>query len=336
MFLNLVKQRVRRTRFTLEAVSRGEGMGADIPHGPRAAYRVIISLATLLEAFRRLSSRGDRVKLEEQVHEAASLISKSRRLVAFYGAGVSEESGIPTFRDPGGLWDRFDPLELGGGDIFTSMFTGASIPQAAVDFVSEMVTVLERARPNAGHYALGELERMGILRSVITQNIDNLHREGGNSRVIEVHGNLFRLACLACGRKIQLEREELFSLGRELVELMRKGDLPEIIKLVSRCPCGGICRLDVVGFGEPVQDMSLAVSEAQNADLLLILGTSGMVYPAAYVPEYAKKAGARIIEINATGCCFPTIVDVGIIGKSGEILPLIVERVKDIKSFNIF
>lgn len=274
---------------------------------------------------------------KELINEAALIIGRSRRLVAFSGAGVSEESGIPTFRDPGGLWDRFDPLELGGGDIFTSMFSGTSIPQAAVDFVSEMVAVLERAQPNPGHYVLGELEKMGILRSVITQNIDNLHRDGGNTKVIEVHGNLFRLVCLACGTKTLLSRDELFDLGRELVKLMMLGDLEAIIKLVSRCPsCGGACRLDVVGFGEPVQDMGLAMSEARESDTLLILGTSGMVYPAAYIPEQAKKTGSKLIEINATGIYFKDMVDVGIVGKSGEVLPPILERVKDIKSFEVF
>jgi len=299
--------------------------------------RAIISLAALLNESSLWIPGVIAVSEKELIEEAASIISRSRRLVAFSGAGVSEESGIPTFRDPGGLWDRFDPLELGGGDIFTSLFSGASIPQAAVDFVAEMVAVLEKAQPNPGHYALGELEKMGILKSVITQNIDNLHREGGNTRVIEVHGNLFRLACMVCGTKLQLGREELFAMGRELVALMMRGDLQEIIKLVSRCPsCGGACRLDVVGFGEPVQDMGLAMGEARDSDALLILGTSGMVYPAAYIPEHAKKTGAKLIEINATGCYFPDLVDVGIVGKTGEILPPIVERVKDFKSFNIF
>jgi NAD-dependent deacetylase len=299
----------------------------------RACYHIS---RTLLELHYHCVYRVIALKQEDLINEAASIIARSRRLVAFSGAGVSEESGIPTFRDPGGLWDRFDPLELGGGDIFTSMFSGASIPQAAVDFVSEMVAVLERARPNPGHYALGELERMGILRSVITQNIDNLHREGGNTRVIEVHGNLFRLVCMACGNKILLEREELFAMGKELVGLMLRGDLQGIIKLVSKCPCGGPCRLDVVGFGEPVQDMGLAMGEARESDTLLILGTSGMVYPAAYIPEHAKKTGSKLIEINATGCCFQGLADVGIVGKSGEIMPLVMERVKDIKSFDIF
>jgi len=268
---------------------------------------------------------------DRSITEAASLINQAKCLVAFSGAGVSEESGIPTFRDPGGLWDRFDPYELGGGDIFSAMFRGSGIPRSAVDFVSEMVSVLERASPNPGHLALGELEGMGILRSVITQNIDNLHREAGNTLVIEVHGNLFRLACLVCGNKIYLGREELFSMGRKLVELMRESDLQGIIGLVSRCACGGVCRLDVVGFGEPVQDMPLAISEARGSDLFLILGTSGAVYPAAYLPEHAKKAGAKLIEINATGCYFPDIVDIGIIGKTGDVLPRVVDRVKELR-----
>ena len=263
--------------------------------------------------------------------EAGSLINRANHLVAFSGAGVSEESGIPTFRDPGGLWDRFDPYEVGGGDIFSSLFGGSGVPHGAVDFVSEMLAVLKKAGPNPGHRALGELEALGILTSVITQNIDNLHREAGNSQVIEVHGNIFRLVCLMCGAKQLLERDELFRLGDELVGYMKRGDLEGLIKLASRCPCGGVCRLDVVGFGEPVQDMPEAIDEAKATDLLLILGTSGAVYPAALLPTYAKKAGAKIIEINATGCYFQDLVDIGIIGKTGDVLPAIVERIRELR-----
>ncbi len=272
------------------------------------------------------------VRLDELVEEAAAIICGARELVAFTGAGVSEESGIPTFRDPGGLWDRFDPYEVGGGDVFTSILRGGGVPSSAATFVSEMLAVLEKAHPNPGHMALGELEEMGILRSVITQNIDNLHREAGNSTVIEVHGNIYRLACLSCGEKLYLSREELFPLGWRLVECMRRGDLQGIIEIASRCTCGGICRIDVVAFGEPVQDMDIAVQEARRADVFLILGTSGTVYPAAYLPEYAKKVGARLIEINATGCYFSGLVELGIVGKTGEVLPRIVARVRELSS----
>jgi NAD-dependent deacetylase len=280
----------------------------------------------------RESGEKSDVSIEEEIERAALLVSRAKRVVAFTGAGVSEESGIPTFRDPGGLWDRYDPYEMGSGDIFTSIFGGSGVPGGVMSFITEMIEVLEKARPNPGHLALGELEKMGILRSVITQNIDNLHAEAGNSTVIEVHGNVFRLACLNCGGKTLLPREDFFTLGRELERLLASADLAGIIRLASRCACSGVCRPDVVGFGEPVQDMPLAKREAKNCDLMLILGTSGAVYPAAYVPEYAKKAGARIIEINATACFFQELVDVGIIGKTGEILPRIVERVKELVS----
>jgi len=278
----------------------------------------------------RPGSEEERVAqdLEALIERAAAVIGEATDLVAFTGAGISAESGIPTFRDPGGIWDRYDPYELGGGSVFSALYRAQGVNEGLVSFVTEMLDVLEKAHPNPGHLALGELERMGILRSVITQNIDNLHREAGNTRVIEVHGNIFRLACLSCGKRIHLDRREFFTLGRELESLMRRGDLEGLLKLASRCPCGGVCRLDVVGFGEPVQDMPIAVREAQAADVLLILGTSGAVYPAAYIPEYAKKAGATLVEINATGCYFQELVDVAIVGKTGEILPRIVERVR--------
>lgn len=265
------------------------------------------------------------------IEKAAEIISKSERMVAFSGSGVSEESGVPTFRDPGGLWDRFDPGELMGGDLFTAIFDGSGASSTAVDFLTEMVAVLKAARPNPGHLALAELERMGILKTVITQNIDNLHREAGNTHIITLHGSVYRLACLNCGNRFYVEREELHSMGDELVALLGQSDLEGVVKLASRCECGGLCRLDVVAFGEPVQDLGQAVYESKTSDCLLVLGTSGEVYPANTLPEHARRAGARIIEINATGSCFSKLVDVAIVGKTGQILPVIVEKVKEIR-----
>ena len=268
---------------------------------------------------------------EISILEAANLISQAEKLVAFSGSGVSAESGIPTFRDPGGLWDRYDADELGGGDVFGSLLSG-NIPAAAVDFISEMIKVLEQAHPNPGHLALAELEDMGILRTVITQNIDNLHSEAGNTNVIEVHGNAYRLACLSCGAKMYLNRDELFSMGWEMVELMRNNDLPGIIQIMTRCYCGGISRLDVVGFGEPVQDLPEAIYETQMSDVFLILGTSGVVWPAASLPGHAKRVNAKLIEINANEICFPSIVDISILGRTGEVLPEIVKSVRSLRS----
>ena len=265
------------------------------------------------------------------IEEAAMLISGAGRLVAFSGAGVSEESGIPTFRDPGGLWDRYNPSEIGSGDIFAEALSGSPIPDATFQFVSEFISCFEKTGPNPGHEALGRLEEMGILRAVITQNIDNLHREAGNSNVIEVHGNVYRLACMMCRNSVVLDRDEFLCAGRDLIECLGKNDLAGLIKLASRCNCGGVYRLDVVNFGEPVQDLPRAVLEAKNCDLMLILGTSGVVWPAATLPGHAKKAGAKLVEINATDCCFPDITDVGIVGKTGEILPRIVELVRGMR-----
>lgn len=264
-------------------------------------------------------------------NHAAKLISGARRLVAFSGAGVSEESGIPTFRDPGGLWERYDPDDLGGGDIFSLLTSDSGAPDATSRFISEFLDRFEKTAPNPGHVALKELEDMGILSAVITQNIDNLHRQAGNSNVIEVHGNVFRLACTSCRSKFILEREEFLSLGRDLLAFLNSGDMAGLVKLASRCPCGGVCRLDVVGFGEPVQEMPQAALEAQDCDVMLILGTSGVVWPAASLPARARSAGARLIEINATSCCFRDIIDVGIVGKTGEVLPGIVELVRGLR-----
>lgn len=269
------------------------------------------------------TATGERSRIEY----AAELVSAAGNLVAFTGAGVSQESGIPTFRDPGGLWDRYDPMELGTGDIFSELMSGR-INDATIGFMSEILSCFETAAPNPAHLALGELQKMGILRSVITQNIDDLHREAGNTRVIEVHGNLQRLVCLKCGNKYPLDREEFLSVGHELILSLQAGNLAGVVELVSRCYCGGMCRLDVVGFGEPVQDMLRAAQESRSCDVMLILGTSGVVWPAASLPGQAKSAGAKLVEINATECCFPDLVEVGIIGRAGEVMPMILELVR--------
>lgn len=263
--------------------------------------------------------------MEGQLNEVASILAGAKNLVAFTGAGVSEESGIPTFRDPGGLWDRFDPDQLGtGGDLLSLV---SSLSGEGRQFLQEMLTTFEQAKPNPGHLALAKLEQLGILRSVITQNVDNLHWEAGNTKVIEVHGNLYRFRCLACGRRIKLAKEELLSLMRRIVE-MEELDLSSLASLIPKCQCGGITRIDAVGFGEPVQDFPEAEREASTCDVMLVLGTSGVVIPAAFLPGYAKSAGAKVIEINATGSYFPQVADFEIVEKTGEALPAIVEAAR--------
>lgn len=265
--------------------------------------------------------------MERQLHEMASIIARAKNLVAFSGSGVSAESGIPTFRDPGGLWDRFDPDQLATGGDTLSMLSGLST--VGREFLQEMLTTFEQAKPNPGHLALAELERLGILRSVITQNVDNLHSEAGNTRVIEVHGNIYRFRCLVCGRTFKLAKEELLATMRRIVE-MEELDVASLSNLIPECQCGGQTRFDVVNFGEPVQDFPQAEHEARSCDVMLALGTSGVVTPAAFLPGYAKRAGATVIEINATGSYFPQIVDFAIEEKTGEALPRIMEAVREI------
>ena len=264
--------------------------------------------------------------MTEQLQQVASIIASARNLVAFTGSGISAESGIPTFRDPGGLWDRYDPDKLGTEGVATL----GKITVEGRAFFQEMVDTLERARPNPGHLALAELERMGILSSVITQNIDNLHWEAGNTTIIEVHGNLYRLRCLTCGRTFMLKKgEDLPAMVQRLAEVNQQDSL-ELAGLMPKCQCGGLTRFDVVHFGEPVQDFPQAERAAQACDVMLAVGTSGVVTPAALLPGYAKGAGATVIEVNATGSYFSSIDDFTIVEKAGDALPRIVAAVRGI------
>lgn len=264
--------------------------------------------------------------MAEQLQQVASIIASARNLVAFTGSGISAESGIPTFRDPGGLWDRYDPDKLGTEGVATL----GKITVEGRAFFQEMVDTLERARPNPGHLALAELERMGILSSVITQNIDNLHWEAGNTTIIEVHGNLYRLRCLTCGRTFKLKKgEDLPAMAQRLAEVNQQDSL-ELAGLMPKCQCGGLTRFDVVHFGEPVQDFPQAEHAAQSCDVMLAVGTSGVVTPAALLPGYAKGAGATVIEVNATGSYFSSIDDFTIVEKAGDALPRIVAAVRGI------
>jgi len=266
------------------------------------------------------------MSLEKDIDNAAEIISKAKRLVAFTGSGVSAESGIATFRDPGGLWDRFDPDEVGTGGGLLSFVMQK--PSVAKEFLLEVADSFDKAAPNPGHLALADLEKMGILHTVITQNIDDLHWQAGNTRVIEVHGNLMRFRCLACYSKKKFKKEEVVSLGRNVAAALGKGELQGLLPILPKCPCGSPMRPDVVMFGEAVQDLQQAMDEASKCDVLLILGTSGVVYPAATVPIVARRAQARIIDINPGESAFSTIIDVQIRGNSGKSLPRVLESVK--------
>lgn len=207
--------------------------------------------------------------------ELAAILCRHRRLVALTGAGISVESGIPDFRSPGGLWERFDPMEYAHIRAFRNN------PAKVWTMLKEMDAVITQARPNPAHLALAALEARGLLLGIITQNVDNLHQAAGSQRVVEYHGNAHRFICDTC--KGQHPRETLDFSHTPLF-----------------CLCGGLIRPDVVFFGEAIPAAAQAEAEelARDCDLLLVIGTSGEVAPASYLPYTAKEHGAIIVENN--------------------------------------
>ncbi|MDI3498512.1 NAD-dependent protein deacylase Cob2 [Archaeoglobus sp.] len=251
--------------------------------------------------------------MEDEIRKAAEILAKSKHAVVFTGAGISAESGIPTFRGEDGLWRKYDPEEVASISGFKRN------PRAFWEFSMEMKDKLF-AEPNPAHYAIAELERMGIVKAVITQNIDMLHQRAGSRRVLELHGSMDKLDCLDC--------HETYDWS-EFVEDFNKGEIPRCRK------CGSYyVKPRVVLFGEPLPQRTLfeAIEEAKHCDAFMVVGSSLVVYPAAELPYIAKKAGAKMIIVNAEPTIADPIFDVKIIGKAGEVLPKIVEEVKRLRS----
>jgi NAD-dependent deacetylase len=210
-----------------------------------------------------------------RIEEAVRIARASRRLIAFTGAGISVESGVPPFRGPNGLWSTYDPkyLEL-------SYFHRH--PDECWRILKEIFYEhFAKAEPNDAHRVLARLEALGLLKAVITQNIDNLHQLAGSEKVIEFHGNTRDLLCLGCG--------EITSANPAILEV-----------LPPRCGCGGILKPDCIFFGEAIPEEAWYESrkEIEEADAVLVVGSTGEVYPAASLPHQAAQRGARIIEIN--------------------------------------
>lgn len=247
----------------------------------------------------------------DSISKAADFLKSADTAVAFTGAGISTESGVPDFRSPGGIWDRYDP------DLFTIQ-TFRSNPEEAWKKMLEIGREMLKSgvEPNPGHNALVDLEKMGILKAVITQNIDNLHQEAGNSpeKVIELHGNLRQLECMKCGRKTG-QSEDL---------LEKEDDIP------PKCiKCGSIMKPAAVFFGEqlPKQALLRAQSVSQDSDAFLVVGSSLTVHPAASLPAQAVQTGADLIIVNRDPTPLDDRAEVVIQGDAGKVLP---EIVKDI------
>ncbi len=270
---------------------------------------------------------------DRAIERAAEILAEASNAVASSGAGVSAESNIATFRDPGGIWDRLNPAEVGTAEGLLHTLTHNA--KALVPMFIELLDAFAAAEPNPGHIALSDLEKMGILHTVITQNIDNLHQEAGNTKVVEVHGNGFRLVCLACHHRCDRKRRELIGETKEKLSALTDHSLERLMTVMPQCErCGAVMRPDVVMFGEAVQGLPEAFSAARNCDVLLAVGTSGVVYPAAYLPFEAKKEGARVIVINPNENAFAGVSDVYIPLPSGQALPRIVQIIKTAKGLH--
>lgn len=234
----------------------------------------------------------------------AAILGQHRRLAALTGAGISVESGIPDFRSPGGLWSRFDPMEYAHIRAFRSN------PAKVWTLLKEMDATLTRARANPAHYALADLEARGLLLGIITQNVDNLHQAAGSRRVVEYHGNALRFVCDTC--KGRHPREPL-----------------DFSRTPLYCLCGGLVRPDVVFFGESIPPAAQQEAEelAQGCDLLLIIGTSGEVAPASYLPYTAREWGATIVECNLEPTSpSRTLTQYFLPGPAGVTLPQVLEE----------
>lgn len=263
--------------------------------------------------------------MDNLITKAATALAKSRYAIALTGAGISTESGISDFRGAKGIWTLNPEAER---QAYRSYERFLADPRAWWEerlSGASLMGDLEKALPNPGHYALAELEKMGNIKCVITQNVDALHEKAGNKHLLEYHGSVNKLRCISCSARFPKNAFDVARLQRE-------------DKLPPRCPdCGGVVKTDGVAFGEPIPPdvAQKSLVEAWKCDYMLICGTSAVVYPFASLPRIARQRdGVTIIEVNAvsTPLTEEGISDFIIQGKTGEILPQIVAEVKRLKT----
>ena len=241
------------------------------------------------------------------IEEAAKIISNANHVTAFTGAGISVESGIPPFRGENGLWSRYDPTVLDIGYFHSN-------PKESWEVIREIFyDFFGQAKPNTAHYALAEMENMGVLKSIITQNIDNLHQQAGSKEVYEFHGNSRTLICSNCLRKYSAEQIDLSILP-------------------PRCEdCETVLKPDFIFFGEAIPEpaRSKSFGETGKADVFLLIGTTGEIMPASLIPHEAKEKGAKIIEINTERTNFTnSITNLFLQGKATEVMQELLDKIK--------
>ena len=241
-----------------------------------------------------------------------TVLESNPSICVLTGAGISAESGVPTFRGTDGLWSKFRPEELANFDAFIRN------PQLVWEWYSYRRQLIDKVVPNPGHSALVKMEAATEDFTLVTQNVDNLHRRAGSKRVLELHGNIMRSYCIDCGRK------------EDHPDFSGKDRLPHCKS------CGGLIRPDVVWFGEilPQETFLEAEHAAERCGLFFSVGTSAIVYPAASLPMLAKQGGAYMVEVNTERTDQSGMFDETLLGKAGEILPSIAEVIqskKDVK-----
>jgi NAD-dependent deacetylase len=245
---------------------------------------------------------GNRTRSGESgLAQAREWLAQATSVAVLTGAGISAESGVPTFRGPGGLWMNFRPEELATPEAFERD------PRLVWEWYDWRRSIIAKARPNNGHHALVDLEPRVPHFRLITQNVDGLHDAAGNHHIVKVHGDIWLLRCLSCGRE-------------ETNRVVPLDPLP------PRCACGGMQRPGVVWFGEalPVAAIERACEAARHCEVFLCCGTSAVVYPAAALPGMALEAGAKLIEVNLEATALSPLAHVSLLGKAGDILPQII------------
>jgi len=234
-------------------------------------------------------------------------LSDSKKIVFFTGAGISAESGIPTFRGKDGIWNKLKPEELANFNAFMRN------PKMVWEWYSHRKKIIHESKPNAGHFAIAGMQDLFDEVTVVTQNIDNLHRRAGSKKIFELHGNIERNFCINC--RTFYNKELDFSNG------------------VPICKCGGLIRPDVVWFGEYLPEDQFEGGEKASllSDIFFVVGTSAVVYPAAGLVHAAKHAGSFIVEVNVVETEISSLCDESFIGEAGKILPEIISEVQRIK-----
>lgn len=247
--------------------------------------------------------------MSDEIQTVARFIDEAGMVVALTGAGISTESGIPDFRSPGGLWTRYDPM------LYATYESFVNDPTRFWEMAAELNPALESAEPNPAHLALGDLEALGKCKAVITQNIDHLHQRAGSTDVLELHGTYRTGICLSCGTRHDYH---------EIKESALCGKVPA-------CKvCSGTIKPDVVLFGEPLNAPVLhrAVELATDCDLMLVIGCGLEVFPAASLPTYAHRNGARLVFVNVASTAYDDLADIIILEQAGVAMPCIVEAYK--------